>query len=562
MQYALGFATRQGMAILSDTGERITIPKVKIGNMFQPDPDAFDALFLQRLTPEDTVLSPSGPNYTYLSGAFARGARVFWLHAALLKDVRKVPEELQSRFAENPDQFYAFQPQNERVAALALRTRQLIAIERQRTADGNSQSQMLRRERDFFRFHRPDPEVWITRQTETEERKFALKLSRTGVKLDPEQRKTLRAGIRERMVRLYEHYYAKKPESKEEQKSTLRAAEELVRDRMEWFGADILESVYEKEVEDILRSMPENTLFDGLLSGGTVKVRAEMLTLLRNPLLYPNAAALHAYADMGVTDGQARRRTHGQATGGNPEFRRVLCFDFAEKYWQNDTVGFFRDLYYATKEMQTATYWDLITLTADVFATLGRSVSDDEEEVEEQAGNGNGKKARAATPAVIRTLAERLQRLEHLDIIQRSERVRSAIARVIEHPSAEELWRIFSRSPRASGLNLQMTPKRIEAQVKRFLGVTLLDAVYYRWHTQLGFPQPIKDDNIFVRRWRQVNGRTDGVPAAYDHQVVLAWVRREAASRSSRVTIPDEVRVKFIPPKSRPGAKAAAETSP
>ena len=97
MKWALGFATKNGMQILSAAGEKVVIAKVKVGNMFAPDPDEFAALFLSRLGPEDVVLSPSGPNYTYLPGAYARGARVFWINPAKLKG--EVASRLSRRLA-------------------------------------------------------------------------------------------------------------------------------------------------------------------------------------------------------------------------------------------------------------------------------------------------------------------------------------------------------------------------------------------------------------------------------------------------------------------------------
>ena len=560
MKWSLGFATKNGMIIQSEDGEKILIPKVEVGNMYAPDPDAFEALFLSRIGEGDVVISPSGPNYTYLPGAHARGAKVFWLHAGLLKGVKQVPQALLKMFDDNRNVFYEYQPQDAGVAALGIITRQLINLQRQRAGDENAYSQMLRRERDFFRFATPDRDGWINRHVAEEQRKFEQKLRKTGVRLSTEQKAQLDAGIRDRIVRLYDVYFGVTPEDKEAKRALLRAKEELVRDHMEWFGVDVAEAFYGREVEHMLDGMPENGLFDGLIGAGAVKTRAQILTYMRNPLLYPNAAALRGYAGMNVVDGQAERRTRGEASHGNPEFRRALCFDFAEKYWQNDPIGFFRGLYYAYKAHQYYTYWELMVLTADVFSALRMSEEEDESVSDSDTGNGaaNGNgHTREVSPNVVRALVERVATLTHLDIIERNGEARRVIERLRENPDPRELARLFSRSTTRSGLNLQMTPRRVESQTKRFLGITLLEAIYYRWMAQLGQPLPVADDKTYLRRWRTVTANQDGVPTTYDHEIVLTWLRAGTAELAAKRPLPPEITIKFIPPKERAGAAPA-----
>lgn len=542
MHWALGFATKRGIEILNDGGERITIGSMPVGNMHQPDPEAFAADFLTRIGEDDTVLSPSGPNYTYLPGAYARGANVFWIHPGRLNGVQNLSAHLLERFRATPGDFYRYEPQDARVTQLGLLTRAWINLERQRAGDESAYAQLLRRERDFFRFHRPDRDGWISRRIASEQRKFTLRLRRLGVTLTAEQRATIERGIREQTERLYASYFENPLATKDDKTRARQAFDELARGRLEWFGIEEIEAFYAAEVEKTLADTPENALFDGLISGGAVKTRAEVLTYLRNPLFYRNAGALHAYAGLALKDGQAVQRRRGEATRGNPEFRRALCFDFAEKYWQNDTVGFFRSLYYAYKAYQYYRYWDLMVLTRDAFNALGMSDEDAEEDAGEASTDGG---------ADIGPLVARLAALKYLDLIARSTPMMRAVAELERNSTPTLLRKIFSRSPKIGGLNLQMTPARVERQVKRQLASTLLDAVYYRWLVQLGQPLPLAEDFNYLRKWRHVEGRVSGVPDAYDHTVVLRYFQREVERLRTTKELPADVTVKLVPKEER-----------
>ncbi|PIQ80237.1 MAG: hypothetical protein COV79_01525, partial [Parcubacteria group bacterium CG11_big_fil_rev_8_21_14_0_20_41_14] len=75
--YALGYATKTGMEISDDTSGTQKIPSVKIGNMDWPDPNKMGE-FIETLGSQDSLISPSGPNVSYLAGAFRQGADVHW----------------------------------------------------------------------------------------------------------------------------------------------------------------------------------------------------------------------------------------------------------------------------------------------------------------------------------------------------------------------------------------------------------------------------------------------------------------------------------------------------
>lgn len=546
MEWALNYATKNGLEILAANGERITIPARKVATMFAPDAQAFAALFLARVGAGDVILSPSGPNYTYLPGASARGAAVYWIHPAKTEGVAKVATHLLKRFREHPEDFYAFEPQDERIAVLGTATRMWIGLERDRAGNENAYGQLLRREGDFFALHQPDRAGWVARMTQTERRKVLAQLKKRGVELTKDQRTALDSKTTAHMEALYDSYFG----DADDAKASKKAKEDLIRMRLEWFGVSELEDHHAAEVRRLLTDTPENALFDGLVSDGAVKTRAEVLTFMRNPRFYPTAGHLRVYAGLGLKDGQAIARRRGEAARGNPDFRRALCFDFAEKYWQNDPIGFFAALYYAYKEHQYRKYWDLLVLTTDVYEALGHAGGDEEDA---EPANGNGTKADAGT---IHALAERLYALRNLDLIRRSTPMQQAVDALFANPTPALLRKIFLRSPTIGGMNLQMTPKRIERQTKRRLGSVLLDAIYYRWLTQLGAPLPLAEDFIFTRMWREVTGSA-GVPESYDHEVVLRFYRGRNAAMAAERRLPDEVEAKFLPPDER--RKQAAE---
>jgi hypothetical protein len=77
--WALGYATKGGLVAKSLEGEKVVIKAVGIGNMHAPDPREFVDKFLNSLRSDDIVLSPAGPNHTYIAGCASR-CRVMWIH--------------------------------------------------------------------------------------------------------------------------------------------------------------------------------------------------------------------------------------------------------------------------------------------------------------------------------------------------------------------------------------------------------------------------------------------------------------------------------------------------
>jgi len=515
--WAIGFAGKAGLEIVNPDGGKIKIASVAVGNMKHPDADEFAEKFLNRLGPEDTVLSPSGPNYTYLPGAHARGAKVYWIHPGHLTGIKKLGKHLLELFEKNPKAFYEYHAQNAGVSALGILVHQWLLLESQLTADGNAYSQMLRQEKEYFRFNQPDKEGWIERYVDSELRKLKAKLKKTGVVLTTEQKRDLRFGVIRNAETLYAGYFDGQAEKK--------AAEDLVKQRFEWTGVAELEDFYAKEAERTLKGLPENKLFDGLIGADATKIRAGVLAFMRNPLFYASAGNLASYFGGGVSEGQAHRARRGEPRKGNPKAKSMIFFCFAEKYWQNDPIGYFRQLYYAYKAHQYQYYWDLVELTQDVFKTLKMSV-DDEDSDASAADVASAPANDGVDPRVLDNLVERLWNLRHLDLIAKSKPIMAAVEALRANPDETALARLFSRSP-MNGLNLQMTPKRIERQTKRILGLTLITTVYYRWLAAMKQPLPLEKDFIYTDRWQYVTGRKE-VPEEFDHQVVLKFYRKRA----------------------------------
>lgn len=598
--WALDYARKTGLRARKFDGEVVKVAAVAVGNMHAPDPDDFQARVLDRLVEGDVVLSPSGPNYPYLSAAYRCGARVFWIHPARLGATSgDVSQTLLDRFTAEPAVFYEYQPSDAGVMALRSLVFTWLAVQRDRVAATNALAQRIRREQDFARFHgAPDREAWVAREVEAELRRIVRQLgairlpigetdeatgrSKTeqvaGAKLDDAQREALRAKLRTKYEHLYDRYFD--PEGKIAPKDRERARRELVALRLELTGLLDDEAQTERDVTEALEALPENKLFDGLVSEGAVRTRAQLLAFLRNPRLYPVLAALAAYAGLGLSEGQARRARAGDADAGVREFRRALVFDFGAFVWKNDTVGFFRALYLAYKRFQYLRYWELIQLTAEVFTALGKRSDDEDEEKDEVGGeaaagesaaatddgSGDGMLGQDAVEDCIRQLValRDLGRDKGPDLIWRSSKMLHAIEEIEceTDPGRRKqlLWWIFSRSGEVPvgkewrrGLNLQLTPKRVENQIYRMLGRTLLAAIYYRWLAQVGQSLPLGEDFLYCREWRGVTGAAaDAVPTEYDHEVTRQYFEMEAerlkAEREAAGTaLPAEVVIKLWP---------------
>ncbi len=546
--WALGYATKTGLVAVSGDGHsKVVVKSTAVGNMFAPNPKEFVDHLLSVLQPEDVVLTPSGPNYTYIAGCASR-CRVFWIHSGKLAEGSKngsVAKAVLQHFQERPADFYEYQPTGVGLAKLRLMVQEWLGLERVVTATDNGLAQALRREREYFQYFSPEKDRWLKEFVTRERKKEIARLRKRGVVLSAEQIHGMEAALKQTAEAHYAIYFDGEGSGEKEQK---KERERIITERLEWFGADELLAHVGKEVGEYLVTLPENKLFDGLLSEGTHRVKAEILAFMRNPLLYPNVRALLAYADMGhIEDGQVPQRRHGEVEHGNPQLRRTLCFDFAEKYWTNDTVGFFRNLYYAVKAHQYYSSWGLMQVTADVFKLLGKKEEEDESETSED------EPTKELVPDRLQAIVERLDSLSGLPMISRNPAIKREIAALKANPDPKRLWKLFARGKVGNeyGLNLQLTRKRVEQQVKRMLGITLIKATYYRWLKMLGMPLPLADDHIYVRQYQTVYGVKD-LPEDFEPEVVLEYYRMKTAELKKRHgPLPAEIRIAFVSPDER-----------
>lgn len=554
--WAIAYATKAGVDIRSSDGQKIKVKSAPVGNMHAPDAQSFQDDFLARLTREDVVISPSGPNYTYLAGAYAHAGKVHWIDPGTLaakegngdgKKRKKSPADtLLALFESEPQAFYEYKPTEARVAAIRIATLNWLAVERQATADGNAYSQLLKRERDFHFFADPNRNEWVKEYVAREKRKVVAKNKAAGVVLSKEQLADMTVTLTRRAEDLYESFFGK------DGKEAKKVQDQLVRERLEWFGADELADDCCRRVKALLKDAPENEIFDGLIGPDALKTRAQVLAYMRSPRLYPCFPALASYVFGRFDEGQAKRRRRGMRDGGTPEFKRALVFDFADKYWQADPIGFFRGLYYTYKGHQYAQYWPLVELTRELWKILGVKAAEDGEDAEVEAEEIEG-----ASGDAVRGIVEKLAELSYLPLIAGSPRARTEIAELVKRPDPKRLWRLFSKgnawdgTTSVPGGNLQMPPFRIERQVKRLLGATLLQAAYYRWLAQDGEQLPLERDYIYVKQWRKVYGVADGVPTEYDHEVVPAYFAIEAERMLRERPLPPNAEIVCMPPGKR-----------
>ena len=376
----------------------------------------------------------------------------------------------------------------------------------------------------------------------------------------------------------------------EDSENRSRNLELMKRAYMEWFGIDELLEECKKNAIAQLKTMPQNTLFDGLISGGTTRVRSIILAFVRSPLLYPNVRALLAYAGIGtITKGQAFQRKRGEPDKGHPTFKKTAVFDFAEKYWMNDKVGFFEQLYYAYKHLQYQMYWDLLQITADVYKGLGKKAEDGDvnaqfgETDEEKAARDQIKSSGDKT-AFIHEIVDRLLAIsDSVPMIGKNKAVMQSLYDLQndESPDPKRLWQLFKRGPVAGlpagdnkGFNICLTPARIEKRVKRYLGVTLVRALYYRWMKSLGMRAPLEDDHQYLSQYKTLFGTpceptgTDehGLPIypEYNHRVTLEYCKHRALlleidrEDEGLATIPNEFKIeKFVAKKRRDDIEVA-----
>lgn len=158
--------------------------------------------------------------------------------------------------------------------------RNWLNLEQQCTADSNAYAQFLRRERDLTIFQKPDKAEWIEREVDREAKKIEARVRSAGIKLTKEQQKDMRKGLAQDFGKRFEGYF------NAQAKEAMTAQKKLIEERMAWFGVEELEADAETRVREILVSLPENKLFDGIVGEGAIKTRGEVLAFIRNPLFY------------------------------------------------------------------------------------------------------------------------------------------------------------------------------------------------------------------------------------------------------------------------------------
>jgi len=485
--------------------------------MFWPDPEKMGE-FIDSLTSDDILLSPSGPNEGYLAGAFRRGAEVYWINPARLADIfgkgkrisRSVPQNLLTLWQNQPEVFYRYLETDFQIAQLARAYAAWLATEKEVIALGNSISQALRREREEFRYFTPPKEQWVEEKVERAVLRFQGAARRGGIRLPKDIIEAYRAKLTKEIETYYE--VCVRGSNKE-----IEAIQKKLK-QLELANVSGLLAEQKKRVASLLKELPHRVFFEDLVGVG-VKSKAGILVSIGNPLQFPNFPALSSYTGMRIVEGQAIRR----ANPIKPEdlryshtAHRVLCFDFGDKahYFK----GFFQDLYYAYKLHQYLIYWPLIELTQEIFEAW------DKKEVEEFQ---------------VKKWIERLVKIApDLPMIQRSKMLQKRIEEVVREPSWSNLRHLFSRS----GDNLQMTPLRIEYQCKRLNGITLSRIVYYRWLEFLDHPLPLDEDFIYQEQCRTIGEKGD----KYDHYVHLEYYRKKVKDLMAQgKTLPSEVMKKF-----------------
>lgn len=571
MIYAIGYATKTGMIIKSADGGVIRIKARPFGKLPAPDPGDFRVKFLDKLEPGDIALVCAGPSQNYIEACAAR-ARVHWVHTGRAEGVspKAIPDWLLKNFEKNPDIFYKFLARGGDMAILRGFLEELLVLRRTALGAQNAQSQHLRRQVELLEFFPPDKDKFVADFVEERLRLHKAEMKGLGVSFTVDQESVLRQNLATSAEEEYELVVGVNHSAK--------VVANVVEARLEASGLNDLYASAERKLKKHLLQMPEVELFDGLLGAGAVHTMAQVLAYMRDPRLYPTFGHLASYAGVGMSDGQARQRRRGSAHKGHPEFHKVLCFDFPAKYWMTDPIGFFRPLYYAIKAHQYYLYWDLILLTRDVYAAFGYTDAEDEESWQDERGKSGeppiadgekekksrAKKENSPGSEQILAVAERLEKLmHHMPLLAGNSELRRRLEELKKNPDPKLLWQIFSRSNgeendgngkggKPKGLNLAMTPKRIEQQVKRMLGIILLRSVYYRWLGMLGAPLPLAADKMYVKQWQLVTDKS-GLPDSYDHIITLAYYRARAEELRAQLTVPlpPVMEFKFVEPADR-----------
>lgn len=525
--YVLDYARKEGLKIFNPQGTVIhKISPVKVGNMFCPSPDEMGD-FIQGLEVEDTLVSPSGPNQSYLAGAFQKGVQVFWINPARLTDEGgkgASGQELVRIWREKPGIFYPYMESDLQIAQLDIYFASFLRVEDGLVALQNSLSQALRKMMEEFRFLTPfltpSKSEWVGKKVKAAIDDLRA-VARTGkVKLPPEVVETFRENKQKEMETIYDFCFAGRIGDKDKK--------ELERAKEAWMFSETRQlrarlKGEEKEYIKYLESLPHMEFFEDLMGVGP-RSAAGVLVSIANPLLYPSFLHLNAYIGLRVMEGAAIRRIDPptrEALRYDHEAKTVYCFDFGDKAHYHQ--GFFQDLYHVYKLHQYLIYWPLIVLSNEVYP-LGENKEPEDNLLKQW----------------IKTLGEMAP---SLPVISRSVKKTAWVKRLQTNPNWESLKKLFS--PAKDGGNILMTPKRIELEAKRMNGRTLAAITYYRWLSYLGQPLPIERDHIYQKQYRGLYGKE---PENYDHYVTLAHYQAEVKRlQKFGKTIPEEIWEKFPP---------------
>lgn len=529
--YYLGYAMGKGVKIIkitrNDEKEIIVIPSIKIGNMMWPSPPEMGE-FIATLSAEDVFVSPSGPNYNFLAGAYRRGAEVRWINPALLRDKlgekKYTPELLGKFFVEAIEDFYSYGEDDLHIAKLAVAYAGWMRTEAERIAISNSLDQSLRKEMEFFAFYIPNREEWVKEKADRMANRLRGYLRKGKAILEKDELGKYRSALEAEYGQIYDMSLS--GNTKDAEKAQKRLKDLEMASMLE------LEEEEKREAENYLAEIPHNGIFDGI-SGAGPRTKAGALVHIGNPLLFPTFAHLASYAGMRVVGSQAIRRydpLEKRDLRYNHEAHKVFCFDFGDKAHYHD--GLFKDLYYAYKCQQYLTYWPLMELTAEVQKYWTEDIMDIK-----HGKSINGEEPEWLTHEKITGWAKRLGEMSN-PMVDNDPRVKKAIADLLANPTWAGLKKIMSRGKGC--LNIQMDGTRIETQAKRMNGITLLRTVYYRWLQMLDRPLPLEADHVYISQWKKIHGENN-LPTKYSPIVTVAYYQLRCVElQEEGKTLPEE----------------------
>lgn len=262
--YALGYATKTGMKIEGDNGYKGHIPPRKAGNMFWPDAMVMARFIEETLVPQDTLISPSGPNSSYLAGAFRRGATVRWINPARLADLgatsKFTPHVLLNLYQTRSEVFYTYIESDYQVAQLRTAYANWTGTESESVALSNSLDQSLRRELELFRFTKPSKDEWVSGRISSAMNLVRREARDGGITLP----KHLQDEYRQEMTAEIERIYNMCLNG--DTKAVEKAQKELKDMKMQRV-LDLLDE-HEKAVKKTLAQLPHSQFFEGYLGVG------------------------------------------------------------------------------------------------------------------------------------------------------------------------------------------------------------------------------------------------------------------------------------------------------